>query len=138
MKAAVEAAIAELRAGLPGHEVLVQPDADGGAYVIVDELHLGDHFAPSISWIGFQITWTCPDADTYPHFIDPNVRYMGEGAAPNHYPEGSLPTSMTRGAIMPGFDKPAIQVSRRSNRRNAETDTPLQKLLRILAFMRSR
>jgi len=39
---------------------------------------------------------------------------------------------------MPGFELPAIQVSRRSNHRRAETDSALQKLLRILEFLRSR
>jgi hypothetical protein len=39
---------------------------------------------------------------------------------------------------MPGFDLPAIQVSRRSNHRNADTDTAVQKLLRITDFLRTR
>lgn len=138
MKATVEAAIAEIRTGLPGHEVLVKPDPDGGAFVIVEGLAIGDQFAPPVTWIGFQITWSCPDADTYPHFIDAAVRYVGTNAAPNQYPQGNLPTSLTRGAVMPGFDRPAIQVSRRSPRRDADVDTPLEKLLRVLTFLRSR
>jgi hypothetical protein len=138
MKPAVEAAIAEVRAGLPDQAVRVKPDSDGGAYIIVDGLTIGDCFAPPASWIGFQVTWTCPDADTYPHFIDPAVRYIGQGEAPNQYPEGNLPTSMTRNATMPGFDLPAIQVSRRSNHRDATTDGPLQKLLRVIQFLVSR
>ena len=138
MKADVERAVAELREGLPGHDVLVKEDGEGGAFVIVEGLEIGDCFAPAVSWIGFHVTFPYPDADVYPHFIDPAVLYVGNGEAPNQHPDGNLPTALTRGATMPGFDRPAIQISRRSNQRNAETDSGLQKLLRILEFIRSR
>ena len=113
-------------------------DPDGGSFVIVDDVDIGAGFSPTISWIGFHITWTCPDADVYPHFIDASVQYVGTNAAPNPHPAGALPTSLTRGHEMPGFQLPAIQVSRRSNRRNAETDTALCKLLRVVEFLRTR
>jgi hypothetical protein len=138
MKPDVARAVEELTAGAPATGVRIQGDPDGGAYVLVDGVHIGAHFSPTASWVGFQITWSYPDADVYPHFIDAAVTYIGDGAAPNEYPEGALPTSITRGAVMPGFDLPAIQVSRRSNRRNADTDSALHKLLRIINFLRSR
>jgi hypothetical protein len=138
MKAEVEKAIEQIRTAGLGTEVEVAPDADGGAYVRLQGVDIGDAFSPSVSWISFQIAWSCPDADCYPHFIDPAVTYVGSGAAPNQHGEGNLPTSMTRGAMAPWFEEPAIQVSRRSNRRNAETDTPQQKLLRIITFLKER
>jgi hypothetical protein len=138
MKVAVEQAVDEIRNGLPGHEVRMLEDTDGGAYVIVEGMNIGDSFAPSVSWIGFQITWSYPDADVYPHFIDASVTYVGVGATPNTFTEGNLPTSMTRGSLMPGFEIAAIQISRRSNRRNAFTDTALQKLIRVVESLRSR
>lgn len=138
MKAEVEKALHELASGLPDVKVESKEDPDGGAYVLVDGIDIGPSFEPASSWIAFHLTFSYPDADVYPHFIDPKVRYVGTGAAPNAHPEGNLPTSMTRGATAPGFERPAIQVSRRSNRRNAETDSALQKLLRIVRFLRSR
>jgi hypothetical protein len=138
MKREVDRAIEALRRGLPGHQIRALPDPDGGAFVIVDDVEIGDGFSPARSWIGFHITFACPEPDVYPHFIDPGVRYVGAGPAPNQHPEGNLPTAMSRGATMPGFELPAIQVSRRSNRRNAATDTPLQKLLRVAEFLRTR
>ena len=137
MKPEVAKAVDELAAGAPGAGVRTKEDADGGAFVLVDGLELG-RFEPAISWIGFHVTWTYPEADVYPHFIESSVRYIGDGPAPNVYPHGNLPTSMTRGAIMPGFELTAIQISRKSNRRNPETDTALRKLLRIIEFLRSR
>ena len=138
MKAQVEQGIDELRRGLPGCAVRVKEDPDGGAFVIVDSLCIGTAFEPTSSWVGFHMTFPYPDADVYPHFIDPVVTYTGAGAAPSKHPDGDLPTSLTRGATMPGFEVAAIQVSRRSNRRDADTDTALHKLLRVLEFLRTR
>lgn len=138
MKESVAAAIKEIIDAGIGTGVRTREDADGGAYVIVDGIPIGESFSPATPWIGFHIVWTCPDADVYPHFADPSLKYVGSNAAPNQYPEGNLPTAITRGGTMPGFEIPAIQISRRSNHRNAETDSALQKLLRIIEFLRSR
>src|SRR5882724_5723924 len=123
MKPTVEKAVEELIAGSPGAGVRFKEDDDGGAFVLAESIDIGEGFAPSVSWIGFHITWPYPDADVYPHFIDAGVRYVGKREAPNQHPDGNLPTSMTRGSFLaPGFELPAIQISRRSNRRDAETD----------------
>lgn len=134
----VETSLKDIRLGMAGHGVRVQEDGSGGAYVIVDDVDIGDHFAPSRSWIGFHLTFA-EDADVYPHFIDPDVRYLGPPeSAPNQHPDGGLPTSMTRGHEMPGVKLAAIQVSRRSNNRNGDTDSPLMKLLRVIEFLKAR
>lgn len=138
MKPEVEKALDELTTGLPDATVDSKPDPDGGAFVLVHGIEIGSSFEPASSWVGFHITFAYPDADVYPHFIDPEVRYVGSGEAPNQSPDGNLPTAMTRGATMPGFERPAIQISRRSNRRDADSDSALQKLLRIVEFLRTR
>jgi hypothetical protein len=137
MKDSAAAAIKEITDARIGTGVRTKEDADGGAYVIVDGIQIGDSFSPSTSWIGFHILWTCPDDDVYPHFADPGLKYVGSNAAPNQHPDGNLPAAISRGGTMPGFDFPAIQISRRSNHRNAETDSALQKLLRVIEFLRS-
>jgi hypothetical protein len=133
----VETSLNALREGMAGHVVRVQEDGSGGAYVIVDDIEIGDRYAPTRAWIGFHVTYA-EDADVYPHFIDPGVRYVGPGPAPNEHPDGNLPTAMSRGQTMPGFNLAAIQVSRRSNQRNGDTDSPLMKLLRVIEFVRTR
>jgi hypothetical protein len=138
MKASIATAVEEIVGAGIGTRVKTMQDADGGAYVIVDEVAICASFSPSTAWIGFHLVWTYPDADVYPHFTDPSLRYLGSNSSANQYPEGNLPIAMSRGATMPGFEIPAIQVSRRSNHRNAETDSALQKLLRIIEFLRSR
>jgi len=138
MKPNVEVAVAQLREGLPGKNVEVVEDAEGGAYVVVEGLEIGACFEPSVSWIGFRVTWSYPDAEVYPHYIDPAVRYVGAGPTPNQYPDGALPAALQRGNKMPGFEKDAIQVSRKSHHWNSAADTALNKLLRVLDFLRSR
>ncbi len=138
MKPEVETAIGQLEAAEMGSAVRILEDPDGGAYVVLDDVTVGDHFVPSSSWIGFHIAWSYPDADVYPHFANPDLRYVGSGPAPNQYSEGNLPTGITRGATMPGFNIRAIQISRRSNRRDAETDSALLKLIRVVDFLESR
>jgi hypothetical protein len=138
MKPDVAEAVKEMETALIGSAVRIIEDHDGGAYVVVDDVAIGDSFSPRSSWIGFHVTWTYPDCDVYPHFIDAGVKYIGSGPAPNQHTAGNLPTALTRGATMPGFDLPAIQISRRSNHRNANTDTAVQKLLRITDFLRTR
>lgn len=134
MKDSVATAIKEIAEAGIGTGIRTKEDADGGAFVIVDGVQIGDSFTPSVSWIGFHVVWAYPDSDVYPHFADPALRYVGSQPVPNQHPEGSLPTALTRGAVMPGFEVPAIQISRRSNHRNAETDSALQKMLRIIEF----
>jgi hypothetical protein len=138
MKPDVAVAVEELEAALIGSVVRVIEDRDGGAYVVVDDVAIGDSFSPRSSWIGFHIVWTYPDSDIYPHFVNAGVKYAGPGPAPNQHTDGNLPAALTRGATMPGFDLPAIQISRRSNHRDAHTDTAVQKLLRVIDFLRTR
>jgi hypothetical protein len=138
MKPDVEAAIKALEVSGIGTGVRFEADSDGGAYVIVDNVAIGSAFEPDAPWMGFHIVWSYPDADVYPHFMDANVRYVGSGPALNQHAEGNLPTSLSRGATMGGFELPAIQISRRSNRRHAGTDSAVQKLLRVIEFLRTR
>jgi hypothetical protein len=140
MKPRVEQALAELESAYPGW-VRHEPDDDGGAFVLVDKVALGDRYLPQAAWIAFHITWTYDEgAEVYPHFLDATVRYVGEGATPNAAPSGvaadRLPAALSRGFKAPGFDLDAIQVSRRSN--TPDEVTALEKLARVVDFLRTR
>ncbi len=139
MKEEVRSAISELEAEAPGTGVRFKEDGEGGAYVIVDGVEIGASFIPSMSWIGFHITHSYPEAAVYPHYIDPALRYDSDGAAPNKHPDGDLPAAITRGDYrLGGFDLPAIQVSRSSPKRVPGTDTALAKLCRVISFLETR
>lgn len=123
----VAEAIEEIRAAYPGHPVAVEPDGQGGAYAVVDQLEIGDQYAPSTTWVGFQIGFQYPQADVYPHFIDAGVRRLDSRALGDSF---SGPTTWR--------DRAAVQVSRRSNHLNPATDTAALKLGKVLAWIQSR
>lgn len=124
MVSAVELAIIEIREAFSGHEVEVEPDPYGGAYVTVHNLPLGDQCEPPESWIGFLIQYTYPVSDVYPHFAIPGL----------HRIDG--------GPLSPAFQqvqwqgRPATQISRRSNRWDPAEDTAVLKLYKVLEYVK--
>lgn len=123
----VEAAVKEVEQSFPGSRVEVEPDSDGGALVIVWDLGIGPTYVPETVWVGFRITFQYPRADVYPHFLDPAIRRK-DGHALG---EGFSNTTDWRG-------RPVVQVSRRSNRLNPETDTAATKLAKVLEWVRAK
>ena len=73
MKQAVEQAIEEIRKSVVGHRVDVEADDDGGAFVHVHDLEIGEQYEPDRSWVAFHITFQYPFADVYPHFCGADV-----------------------------------------------------------------
>lgn len=122
----VTQAIEEIRAGFPAADVDVTEEADGGAVVFVSPVDPGPQYQQRQTWIGFRITFQYPYSDVYPHFVRPDLTRV-DGSALG---EGTTPT--------PFLERPAIQISRRSNKLNPETDTALLKLQKVLTWLRSR
>ncbi len=120
----VEEAILELKEAFPGHAVEVTPDADGGAYVVIQDLPLGPKYTPECAWVGFVIGFQYPSADVYPLFTEPTLARV-DGAS-----------------LGDGFQQPvdwqgrkSTQISRRSNALNPAEDTALLKLYKVLEWL---
>jgi len=122
----VEQAISEIRQVFPGHTVEVQPEPQGGAYIIVHNLLIGEQYVPSTSWIGFLLGFQYPHADVYPFFMDNKVR-RADGQAW----ETGLSSSV------PWNNRNTVQISRRANRWNPSVDTAATKLTKVLTWLRS-
>ncbi len=121
----VEAAITEIRQIFANHQVDVEPESQGGAYIIVHGLSIGEQYTPPQSWIGFLINFQYPRSDVYPHYFDPAVR-RADGAG---FGQGvSGPTDW--------HGRKAIQISRRSNRWDPTRDTAALKLVKVLEWLR--
>ncbi len=120
----VEEAISELEAAFPGHAVEVTPDAQGGAYVVIQDLPLGPQYKPERAWVGFVIGFQYPNADVYPLFTDQTLARV-DGA-----PLGD-------GFQQPieWHDRKATQISRRSNGLNPAEDTATLKLSKVLEWL---
>jgi hypothetical protein len=123
---AVAAALDEIREAFPEAAVSVREDGDGGAFVIVEPLDPGAPYLQRETWVGFHITFQYPFADVYPHFVRSDLvrvdgQVLGEATSPGSFD-----------------DRPAIQLSRRSNRLNPNSDTAALKLVKVLAWLSSR
>jgi hypothetical protein len=118
----VTAAISQLARAFTDHRVTQLDDGLGGAFVIVEDLDLGPAFTPSISWIGFAIPNLYPRADCYPHFARPDLARSDHAA---------LTAPLNPGHMMPGFNRPAVMISRRSNQWDPARDTAALKLHRV-------
>jgi hypothetical protein len=136
----VEEAVEEIERHFRGHTVLVGPDKDGGACVIIEGVALGAPYRQADSWVGFHITHACPYADVYPHFARSDLsradgRPLGEAITDNHrFPQSGVVVGDT---LAP---RAAVQISRRANKRDASSDleTPLLKTLKVLRWLKSR
>lgn len=123
----IEQAIKEIREAFPSETVEAIPDEQGGADVIVIEPVIGDQYSPSKSWIGFHIDFNYPRTDVYPHYLDSAMRRhdgraLGEGF--------SGPSEWRK--------RQAWQISRKSKRWDAATDTAAIKLAQVIEWVRSR
>ncbi len=126
LKPDVDKAIAEIRETFAGKQVDVTEDGQGGARVRVHDMHIGDQYKPSTSWVEFAITFQYPAADVYPHFFVGGVTRVDGGELGGEFQQVDW-----NGA-------PATQLSRRSNRMNQDVDTAAIKLTKVLAWVRSR
>ena len=120
-------AIDEIAAAFPDAAVNAEADGEGGAYVSVRDVALAPIYRQRETWIGFHITYMYPSADVYPHFVREDL-CRADG---NPLGSGMSSPSSFRNC-------PAIQLSRRSNRRNPVTDTAALKLQKVLRWINDR
>ena len=126
MKPEVEQAVAELRRCFGDAAVVAQSKDDGGAAVTINPIDVGPLYVPQRTWLKFLIGFQYPYSDIYPLFVHPELvradgRPHGEGFALAEF-EG----------------EPALQLSRRSNHLDAEIDTAVLKVAKVIQWLRER
>ncbi|MGX1562179.1 hypothetical protein [Streptomyces sp. NPDC055506] len=119
---AIAEAVEAVRSHFAGHPVVVHADGAGGVVVIIENVPVGSAYAPSMTWLGFHISAAYPDADIYPHYTGVLVRADGQ-------PHGPAVQQVR------WQDRPALQISRRSNRRDAAVDNAALKAERIRRWL---
>ena len=125
VSSAVFDGVAGVREQFPSHAVEVTADGTGGVIVIVADVPTGGPYVEETTWLGFQISSAYPIADVYPHFVDRLTR-VDKGA----HGEGFSETEWQ--------GRPSLQLSRRSNRWNADMDTAGLKAMKVLVWLASR
>lgn len=124
IKPEVMKAIEEIRRRFPDSAVDVRETGDGGAYVRVDPVDLGSVYTEATrrTWIAFKIGHDYPFSDVYPHHVRRDL------ARADDQPHGQGFSATTA----EGWGSESIQLSRRSNHRDAALETALLKLLKVL------
>jgi hypothetical protein len=121
----VSVAVDAVRAHFADHPVDVTPDGAGGAFVIVNDVKVGSQYAPATTWLGFQINAAYPASDVYPHYLGVLARTDGK-------PLGEAITATI------WQNRPALQVSRRSNRWTPGLDNAALKAEKVITWLNTR
>jgi hypothetical protein len=129
VKADVQRAIDQVKAQFPKGLIEVREDGQGGAYLKVDPVDLGQVYTENtrMSWLGFHISFQYPFADVYPHHVRRDLT-RADGK----------PLSAGMGYTRyEGFGIDSVQLSRRSNHREASLETAAHKAMKVIEWART-
>lgn len=129
MKKAVVEAIREVERAFPDAVVTVKEDGEGGVYLYVEPVDLGETYTEGTrtTWIGFKIAFNYPFADLYPHHVRGDLS-RADG--------NSLGAGMGASQFVP-FEKPSIQLSRRTPEGGWAHQTAVIKLIKVIDWARN-
>lgn len=132
LKSAVEGALAGLKTAYGVDRVLVIPDSQGGAWVEVLEVELGSTYVQATTFVVFLLPFNLPGADIYPMFVRDDLARR-DGAPLG---EGLQRTTLS----WPGqpAQRPVIQISRRTRGGAFASQTSVQKLEKVLEWLRNK
>lgn len=132
LKTAVRTAVEGIRAQSGDEHLAVVPDGNGGAWVEVSGLGLGDVYLQDTTFLLCQLHFNLPGADVYPVFLRPDLaradgQVLGAGF-------------QTTSVNWPGSPspRPVVQVSRRTRNQQFTAQTPAQKIEKVLEWIRTR
>lgn len=115
-----------------GDNVRVVRDGQGGAWIEIAEVQLGNPYAQDSTFVLCLLPFNLPGADVYPLFLRNDLtRRDGNGLG-----EGFGTTSVNwPGDAQP---RPVVQVSRRTRGNVFVLQTPRQKIEKVLDWVRTR
>lgn len=132
MKEAVQTALAAIIERYGADRVRAVPDGQGGAWVEIRGVGLGDTYSQGTTSAIVLLPFNLPNADVYPMCIRADLTRRDGGALG----EGFSATSLS----WPGDEQPraVTQVSRRTRRSDFTRQTPLQKVEKVIDWIRTR
>lgn len=132
LKGAVREAVLGLRAQYGEEGVREIPDGQGGAWIEIEDLALGEPYVQDTTFLVCLLPFNLPNADVYPMFVRPDLARL------DGQPLGEcfqVTQVQLPGASQP---RPAVQVSRRTRAGLFVQQTPTQKVEKVLAWIRNR
>jgi hypothetical protein len=130
LKAAVDEAIALLQAEYGDEAVRVVPAGQGGAWVEIASVDLGDTYVQQDTFLAFLLPFNLPGADIYPMFVRPDLARR-DGA-----PLGEGTQVMT--TAWNGGSRAVVQLSRRTRHGAFGAQTAPQKVAKVLEWLRTK
>lgn len=121
----VAAAVENLRACFPDSEIRIEADGSGGARVAVEDVTLGPPYLQASTWLAGHLVPQLPYADIYPLFV------RGDLVRADARPLGG---GLSNGHMFLG--RSAVQVSRRSARRDPTIELAGHKFLKVIEWLR--
>jgi hypothetical protein len=132
VKEAVRSAAAAIIDAFGAERVRVIPDGQGSAWVEISDVELGETYTADTTFVIFLLPFNLPGADVYPLLVRRDLeRRDGQGLG-----EGFAATDLQ----WPGDEQPrqVTQVSRRTRRSDFARQTALQKVDKVLEWVRTR
>jgi hypothetical protein len=126
MNGPVQKALDDIKACFKPKDFEVEPDGAGGARVRFGPVKLSKTYQQRETWVAGHVPPQVPYADIYPVFVRGDLA-RADGAA--------LAAPITPGHIFMG--QPAVQVSRRSNRRDPAFETAALKFMKVIDWLNS-
>lgn len=128
----MQTALDAIRSQYGEDNVRVVPDGQGGAWVEIADVPLGESFTQETTFVLFLLPFNLPNADVYPVF----VRNGLERVDGSPHGQGFQSTSVS----WPGETdtRSVTQLSRRTRGGHFARQTPVQKLEKVLTWLRSR
>ena len=125
-------ALANIVSAYGADNVRVVPDGQGGAWAEVREIELGCAYVQATTFAVFLLPFNLPGADIYPIFVRDDLARR-DGAPLG---EGLQRTTLS----WPGqpAQRPVIQISRRTRGGAFTAQTAVQKVEKVLEWLRSK
>lgn len=132
LKQAVGCGAAEIMTAYGSGRVRVVEDGQGGAWVEVTGLDPGKSYEQTETFLVCLLPFNLPNADIYPMFVRHDLSRTDGGSLG----EGFQSTSLT----WPGDSqaRPVVQLSRRTRNNAFTAQTAVQKLEKVLEWLRTR
>lgn len=127
----IERAAAEIESSFGPDKVRLVPDDQGGTWVEITGLDPGEPYDQVDTFLICLLPFNLPGADVYPMFVRADLtrtdkRALGEGFQSTQLKWAGDPEP-----------RPVVQISRRT-KGDFAVQTPLQKIDKVLAWLRSR
>jgi hypothetical protein len=132
LKSAVDSALEQLRTAYGEDRVLAVGDGQGGAWVELVDVELSGTYVQSTTFVVFLLPFNLPGADIYPMFVRDDLTRRDD--AP--FGDGVQRTTLSWPGQPP--QRPVIQISRRTRGGAFTAQTAVQKVEKVLEWLRTR